>query len=380
MISTCPELWGGSEELWWAASVRLLDAGHRVDVLKFVVGDHPRLAELTARGCVVHDADRLSSRRTWAAVGALPAGRYRLDAHRRLALTAVGPLLRRRPHLVVISQGQNFDGLLFAHVCRVLRVPYALVAQKASELYWPPDHARARHRAAYEGARVCAFVAEHNRRVTEDQIGADLPRATVVHNPVLVGAEGPLPWPTIAGDVLRLACVGRLCAAEKGQGVLLRVLAEDRWRARPVTVDLYGKGDNETGLRALAARLRLGPQVRFRGHVDDIARIWREHHTLVLPSYTEGMPLSIVEAMMCGRPAAVTDVGGNAEIVEDGRTGFVSATGTRAFGEALERLWAARPRLEEMGGAAAVAIRRLVPADPVAPFVDLLLAAAEDPR
>lgn len=378
MVSSCPELWGGSEELWWAASVRLLDAGHRIDVLKLVVGDHPRLAELTARGCLVHDAQRLSSRRTWTAAGALPAGRYRLNAHRRLALTAVGPLLRRRPNLAVISQGQNFDGLLFAHVCRALRVPYVVVAQKASELYWPPDEARARHRVAYEGARACAFVAEHNRRVTEDQIGTELPRAIVVRNPVRVGADGPLPWPA-ADDMLRLACVGRLCAPEKGQDVLLRALGRDRWRERAVTVDLYGEGSNEAGLRSLAGRLGLGHQVRFCGHVGDVARIWREHHALVLPSHTEGMPLSLVEAMMCGRPGLVTDVGGNAEIVDDGRTGFLSATGTRALGEALERLWVARSRLREMGAAAALAIRRLVPADPVAPFVDLLLAAADDP-
>ena len=54
--------------------------------------------------------------------------------------------------------------------------------------------------------------------------------------------------------------------------------------------------------------------------------------------------------MLCGRAAVVTDVGGNAEWIEDGQTGFVAEAATaKSFGRALERAWLARGEWEKMG-------------------------------
>jgi len=58
----------------------------------------------------------------------------------------------------------------------------------------------------------------------------------------------------------------------------------------------------------------------------------------------------LVEAMLCGRPAVVTDVGGNTEWIEDGRTGFVAEAPTaKSFGAALERAWLAQADWQKMG-------------------------------
>src|SRR5207245_589821 len=74
------------------------------------------------------------------------------------------------------------------------------------------------------------------------------------------------------------------------------------------------------------------------------------------PSYAEGTPLALVEAMLCARPAVVTDVGGNAEWVEEGATGFLAAAPTaRSIGDALERAWGARERWPALGHAARTA-------------------------
>ena len=67
--------------------------------------------------------------------------------------------------------------------------------------------------------------------------------------------------------------------------------------------------------------------VHFRGHVNDIRAIWEQNHLLVLPSRYEGLPLALVEAMWCGRPAVVTDVGGNAELCVGKRNGICRASG-----------------------------------------------------
>lgn len=64
----------------------------------------------------------------------------------------------------------------------------------------------------------------------------------------------------------------------------------------------------------------------------------------------EGMPLVIVEAMLCGRPCVATNVGGITEWVEDGQSGFIAnAVTIGAFDAAMEKAWAAREQWPAMG-------------------------------
>jgi glycosyltransferase involved in cell wall biosynthesis len=292
-------------------------------------------------------------------------------------LRLLAHLTARRPDLVLVSQGDNYDGLHFGHLCRKLKIPYTLVSQKATDHFWPLDKTRRRKRDIFEGAARCFFVSEHNRRLTEDQYGTALTNASVVRNPYLVSAVGPLPWPGREDESLRLACVARLYLLDKGQDVLLRVLAREKWRGRRLHVSFFGRGVNREGLEALAARLGVRG-VSFEGQTDDVQGIWRDHHALVLPSRAEGLPLALVEAMMCGRPAVVTNVGGNAEVVEDGVTGFLAAAPVEdALDAALERMWARKRELEELGRLASARIRGLFPPDPARDFADALLALAD---
>src|SRR5690606_27922680 len=124
--------------------------------------------------------------------------------------------------------------------------------------------------------------------------------------------------------------------------------------------------------------LGIASKVTFHGHVDRIEDIWRRHELLVLPSRHEGLPLAVVEAMMCGRPCLVTDVSGNPEHLEEGKTGFIAAGSTvNAVAEALERAWAMRNDWRDMGKRAYEAIRRAVPEDPVADFAAIIETLTE---
>ena len=89
-------------------------------------------------------------------------------------------------------------------------------------------------------------------------------------------------WPDDR-ERLRLACVGRVDPREKGQDLILRVLARERWRGRPVTVSFFGGGDHLQGLKAMAEYHRLA-NVSFHGFVHDVESIWNEHHALLLAS------------------------------------------------------------------------------------------------
>jgi len=340
----------------------LAASGHRISVYKATLDEtHPRIQQLRSLSCRVRN------------LKCFP--RLQPLITRLNLLVLAWHLAVHRPNLVVVSQGANYDGLHFGYLCRKLRIPYALVSQKAADHFWPPDKSRQYRRNVFEGAVKCFFVSQHNRRLTEDQIGADLANAAVIGNPYLVPADSSFPWPDAGDDCLRLACVARLYLLDKGQDILLRVLARKKWKGRDLHVSFFGRGINAEALSDLAARLGL-LNISFEGHTDDIPSIWKKHHALILPSRAEGLPLSLVEAMMCGRAAVVTKVGGNAEVVQDGVTGFLAAPDEDSIDAALEKVWARRGELREMGQRAALRIRELVPANPAGDFADTLLDLA----
>lgn len=377
ILSSAPEPWGGSEELWWHAAVDLRRRGHDVDVLKTRVDDgHRRIRSLRELGCSVRDLDRARLHRLSAAATAVLPLASGVDRKRRQMLAAGIALGARRPDFAIVAQGQNFDGGHLALVCDWLRIPFVLVAQKASETHWPADWTRPALQRVFRRARRCVFVAEHNLRLTEQQVGLALERATIVHNPVVVDPGGPLPWPEDTDGLKRLACVARLFPAEKGQDLLLTVLARARWRDEHVTVSFYGEGVNHEALSDMARLLRLR-NAHFAGQTADVGAVWRTHHALVLPSRAEGLPLSVIETMACGRVPIVTAVGGSAELVEDGVTGFVAPAATAdALDATLERAWSARERWPAIGEAAARRIRQRMPAEPASPLADLVLEEA----
>ena len=331
----------------------------------------PPIRRLRALSCSIRDLARfpLMPKRLFTLVRLLSPNVA--HAHEILRLF-IGFVLSRRAELVVISQGGNHDGYFFAEVCRRLRLPYAIVSQKASELYWPEDWQQKTIARVYRAARACYFVSEHNRWLTEEQIGFPLPHAAVVRNPFLVPWEPRKDWPDDRPG-LRLACIGRLHPKEKGQDLLLRVLARRRWRDRPLSVTFYGDGLQRVSLERMARNLGL-TNATFAGFARDVPAIWSAHHGLILPSRCEGMPLVLVEAMLSGRVPIVTDVGGNTEVVDAGATGYVAAAPTEdALDNAMERAWSERHRWREVGEAAAARIRALVPRGPERCFAQRLV-------
>jgi glycosyltransferase involved in cell wall biosynthesis len=283
-------------------------------------------------------------------------------------------LEERKPGLVVLSNGVCFPPIELAELFIGMKLPFATISQ-ANHVDWWPDDSRARQcRTVLSAASRCYFVSHASREMAEKHIGCRLSNAEVVRNPFNVPYGSAPAWPT-EGDCLRMACVARLHPASKGQDLLLEALAQPPWDSRNWTLALYGDGPNKETLLRLTERLHLGSRVEFRGHVDDVAGIWAESHLLVLPSRYEGLPLVLVEAMLCGRAALVTNVGGNSEVVSDGTTGFIAESPTvAALQRVLERAWMQRSELQRMGEAASRSIRESVPVDPVGVFVSKLRA------
>lgn len=349
IISTCIEEWGGSEELWGRSIPILQAAGLGVVIYKDRINrQHPRWEALARSGVGLHDLQgakwRFFARKALLRV----RNRYWYESS-ELRRAFVRRLAADRPALVVIAQGVNFDGLNYAQDCIAAGVPYVVICQKAVDFYWPqPDQRPGMIRALLQ-ARKCFFVSRHNQALTEEQFGIRLMNAQLVFNPVNRGA-GPVPYPADR-SVYRLACIGRLFLLDKGQDILIRLLARPKWRERPVELTFIGSGIDREGLEAMARMYGL-TNVHFAGPISDVRDSWRGFHALALPSRSEGLPLVVLEAMAAGRVVVTTTAGGSQEVIKDGETGFIGDIGTESFDEALERAWQRRDEWESIGAAA----------------------------
>jgi len=362
--------WGGSELLWSSAAEKLARRGDEVRVSVRDFGKPIRIVErVRSAGCQIfyRRAPSFVSRQIRKI---FPLAEYPL-AHVRSVGNGVD--------LVVISQGSNADGLPWMEASRAAGYRYAIIVQSAAVNFWPDDDAAERLAESYENARAAYFVSQAILDLSRRQFVSPLRNAKVVRNPFNVRFDARPAWPESV-DGLALACVGRLEVISKGHDLLLEVLSLPHWRERKVRVSLIGKGPNERMLRHMAKTLRLN-NVEFAGHQNNIEEIWSKHHALVLPSRFEGMPLVVVEAMLCGRPCIATDVGGNRELIRDGINGFLAKAPTvELLDEAMNRAWDARCHLMDMGNAAASDVRRWVSKDPSEDFVRDLATLAEDLR
>jgi glycosyltransferase involved in cell wall biosynthesis len=372
-ISTMSDYpWGGSEELWSRAALRLREKGHEVFVSVVWWPElSPQIVNLKVRGIVVFVRRRaLSSlpRRFWRKIQPWIGQRH----------AEFKWLCRTKPDLVIISQGGNTAGLEWMWFCLQTGLPFVTIVQCNTEILWPRDDAVERMAKAYQTAKRVFCVSRHNLELLEHQIGESLPNARIVWNPCNVSTEARAEWPKENG-LCKLACVARLEPAAKGQDLLFETFSRPQWKTRSVQINLYGAGPWENNLRRLAEKLRL-KNVHFRGQVSDVKTIWEENHLLVLPSRYEGLPLALVEAMWCGRPAVVTDVGGNAELCLDNETGFVAAAPALRFvEEASERAWNRRADWQRMGLAARARAEQLIPIDPIGDFCREMLKCLSFP-
>ncbi|UHG90659.1 glycosyltransferase family 4 protein [Spirosoma oryzicola] len=374
IVSSCPVDWGGSEELWARAAHFLIQSGHQVHVFKTNVNPHhPRIIALRDAGCTVTDLYQL--------LPVLRRLRNRLVPYRWLnGQDGTLQLLKKalqviRPHLTIVAQGNNFDGIKFADLCRHQNLPYVLIAQKAVHCLYPYDGDRPMIQRAYQSAVRCFFVSQHNVELTRWQLSLPLPNAKVVFNPVNVSfdASEVSSFPSFA-DGVRLACVARLDIFDKGQDILLEVLTKPKWRARQWQITFFGAGPHRQAVEELTRFLNIADRTHFAGHVPNPAVIWQTHHALILPSRSEGLPLAMVETMLCSRPSIVTNVGGVAELLTDNETGFLAATPTAdAIDDALERAWQRLADWPQMGARARQYALDRVPADAIEQFGHQLL-------
>ena len=144
----------------------------------------------------------------------------------------------------------------------------------------------------------------------------------------------------ITGEEVAIGMVGRF-SPEKGHTVLVSALASVIPADQKVKVLLVGNKDNVWAqeLEEEIEKKGLGAHFVFTGFAEDIPGLMRALDIFCLPSLSEGFSRALLEAMACGLPAIATEVGGNAEIVQDGKNGIlVPCQDSGALAQAIVQL------------------------------------------
>jgi colanic acid/amylovoran biosynthesis glycosyltransferase len=205
--------------------------------------------------------------------------------------------------------------------------------------------------AKVEAARFVAAISSFGRSQIWRRIGAiDWDKVHVVR----CGLDATFfdVAPTPVPSVPRVCCVGRL-NEQKGQILLVEAVARVAKAGIPIELVLVGDGELRKEIEAAIARHGIEKNVRITGWAsgDVVRQELLGSRAMVLPSFAEGLPVVIMEALALGRPVISTYVAGIPELIEPGKCGWLVPAGSiDALERALRECLAADPALlTEMG-------------------------------
>lgn len=177
------------------------------------------------------------------------------------------------------------------------------------------------------------------------------PRLKVIHcgiEPARFPAPAPLP------EKLRLVAIGRF-SEQKGFPLLIQAVAQAARQHPGLRLTLVGDGELRGEIEAMIEELTLRRHVTLTGWLDEtqIKTELNEAQALILPSFAEGLPMVVMEAMAAGRPVIATSIAGIPELVTAETGWLVPAGDVQALADAIDTL-AETPhaRLLRMGQAA----------------------------
>lgn len=254
-----------------------------------------------------------------------------------LIARAVLPVTRRlhagNPFDLVDAQFFYPDGPAAAKIARELGLPFAIKA-RGSDIHLWGDRESAR-RQMLDAAKQASALLSVSRALARDMAAMNMPEERIhVHytgldrerfRPLerqaarqLVSAIPALQvWST--GPLL--LCVGALVPI-KGQAIAIRALT---YLPEDVRLAIAGTGGDESTLKALTRQLGLESRVQFLGAVehDLLPQLLCAADAMVLPSEREGLANAWIEAIACGTPVIIPDIGGAREVVQDASAGRI---------------------------------------------------------
>jgi len=239
-----------------------------------------------------------------------------------------------RPHIV---HSRNWGAIEAVFAARFAGAPVVVHSEHGYELdvlKGLPLRRRLLRRAAYATADAVFTVSLELRDYHARQAGVSPARIDVLANGVDSERFSPRPEKKLACRVglglpensLIIGTVGRLVPI-KAQSLLLQAAKELLNRGFDLCVALAGDGSEFERLRSLASSLSLTGRVHFLGALRNVEDFLKALDVFVLPSVSEGMSNTLLEAMSSGLPVVATRVGGNPELIEDKVSGRLFQVG-----------------------------------------------------
>ncbi|HVY17101.1 MAG TPA: glycosyltransferase family 4 protein [Rhodopila sp.] len=245
-------------------------------------------------------------------------------------------------HVNVTGRGSTLRKLVLSTCLRGLRLPYLL---HVHDYAYAADYSKRgpfmqrRVRGMFRAADRVLVLGMGERQRMIDAMLLDPAKVVVLHNAVPDPLEVDPPGPHEKSGPIRIAFLGHL-SERKGVPDLLNALADQTiigldWRAT-----LAGGGDIPRYAK-LAESLGIADKVTFPGWINQQAasQLYREADVVVLPSYAEGMAMSVLEGLSYGLTVVTTPVGAHDEVIEDGQSGLLVAPGdVPGLAKALRRV------------------------------------------
>jgi glycosyltransferase involved in cell wall biosynthesis len=237
-----------------------------------------------------------------------------------------------RRERVCLIHAHEFDAIVHGTMAASLCGLPVVATIHGKNYFWEKRRRRLAYRLVSRYAQLVAVSGDLKRFVVRST-GISDDRLSVVYNGVeglsicsskeiATSKEelGLLPNERVVGIVGSLYPV-------KGHKYLLDAVPAILQECPETVFLLIGKGGLEAQLKQQANRLSVERHVRFLGLRDDIPKLLASMDLFVLPSLSEGLSMSILEAMMAGKPIVATEVGGNVELIAHGESGFLVPSG-----------------------------------------------------
>ena len=288
------------------------------------------------------------------------------DSNPERIASAILPLVKRlhaeRPFQVVDAQFFFPDGPAAAIVARELGLPLTIKARGSDIHHWSKRPKALRQMLEAAGQSAALLSVSHALRrdmialgMPEDRIvvhytGLDRTRFQVMDRKSARALVSAVPELGVWSRGQLIVTPGSLIAI-KGQRLAIEALKE----LPDVHLALAGSGEDEALLRAHASLLGLADRVQFLGQVshDLLPKLFSAADVVVLPSEREGLANVWVEALACGTPLVIPDIGGAREVVQDESAGRIVARDPKAIAAGVSAILDDPPSQEDVAANAA---------------------------
>jgi glycosyltransferase involved in cell wall biosynthesis len=334
VLDQFPKTLGGGERIVLKLASLLPQYGYRVSILTFSV--HPECSGLRSPPCPI----------------------YVLPLQRTFDITAFRAALELRRFLKAqqIQIVQTFfesSDIWAGFVTKTVAGVSLIWSRRDMGILRTRKH-RIAYRLMARAPNAVFAVSDQVRQYCIDIDGIDPSRVKTIHNGLDLSDWSAGARPLKSSGQLLVATVGNIRRI-KGHDIFIKAAASIAPHFPDVSFRIAGEvleEDYFAELQALVRELNLSDRFHFAGGITDLRGYLSAADIFVLPSRSEGFSNALIEAMAASLPIVATDVGGNAEAVNDGLNGIlVPPEDPVALSEAISRLLSDQSQAKKMGEA-----------------------------